>query len=374
MSKILVFAGPTLASAEGSRALALPRGLELRPPAQRGDVLNALCDEPDVLVLLDGYYYSVPAVTHKEILYALESGVRVIGASSMGALRAAELLPYGMEGVGRIFELFRDGVLDGDDEVALLHASEEFGYRPLTVALVDLREAASQLVADGEATQEAAAALIAEVKAWPFKERFSRRIERRAVEELGGAAARRLTALLAGGGLKARDAEQAMALASSPPSSPRSAPPPGTATTFLGYFHEWHLKVPGGEDEDAPSFLEAWNMLRIFHPEAEAFVTRLRHRFLLATACRQRGEEPPADRVDEIAEVLRQSTIGGFRRPLLPRRELRLEAEDQALAEGALLAPGGAPEVLSELAVGLGLPARGGLEKIEELLGIQDDL
>lgn len=36
-------------------------------------------------------------------------------------LRAAELHSFGMEGVGRILESYRDGILTDDDEVALVH-------------------------------------------------------------------------------------------------------------------------------------------------------------------------------------------------------------------------------------------------------------
>jgi hypothetical protein len=65
----------------------------------------------------------------------------------MGALRAAELATFGMVGVGTIFEAYRDGVLEDDDEVAIEHASEEFGFRAASEAMVNIR-----------ATLEAAAA------------------------------------------------------------------------------------------------------------------------------------------------------------------------------------------------------------------------
>ena len=35
-----------------------------------------------------------------------------------------------MKGIGRIIEDFRDGVLEDDDEVAVLHGPEELGYPP----------------------------------------------------------------------------------------------------------------------------------------------------------------------------------------------------------------------------------------------------
>ena len=48
----------------------------------------------------------------------------------MGALRAAELHVFGMVGVGRVFELFRDGLLEDDDEVAVAHGPADSGYQP----------------------------------------------------------------------------------------------------------------------------------------------------------------------------------------------------------------------------------------------------
>ena len=87
------------------------------------------CSEPQAIGIIDGYFQWAPAVWHKEILWAIQQGVHVFGAASMGALRAAELAPFGMRGVGRIFEAYRDGVLPGsgdepfedDDEVAVVH-------------------------------------------------------------------------------------------------------------------------------------------------------------------------------------------------------------------------------------------------------------
>ncbi len=57
----------------------------------------------------------------------------------MGALRAAELAPFGMEGVGAVFAAYRDGTLEDDDEVAVIHASAEHAFRPLSIALVNMR-------------------------------------------------------------------------------------------------------------------------------------------------------------------------------------------------------------------------------------------
>ena len=60
-------------------------------------------------------------------------------ARGVGALRAAELDSFGMRGVGWVYQAFRDGTLDRDDEVAVGHAAAEDGYRPLSEAMVNIR-------------------------------------------------------------------------------------------------------------------------------------------------------------------------------------------------------------------------------------------
>jgi hypothetical protein len=90
------------------------------------------------VLIVDGVFHHHPPVRHKEILHMLAAGVRVVGASSMGALRAAELHPYGMTGIGTIFQLYRDGVIEADDEVAVVR-TEAPDWRPLSEALVNVR-------------------------------------------------------------------------------------------------------------------------------------------------------------------------------------------------------------------------------------------
>jgi hypothetical protein len=133
---VVVFLGPTLPVVE-ARALLDAHYL---PPAAMGDVYAVIERErPEAIGIIDGYFDSVPSVWHKEILFALARGVRVVGASSMGALRAAELSAYGMEGCGWVFESFRSGELEDDDEVAVVHGDADTGYRPLSAAMVNLR-------------------------------------------------------------------------------------------------------------------------------------------------------------------------------------------------------------------------------------------
>src|ERR1700719_1335144 len=109
---VYIFTGPTISAGEAAREL---KAIYL-PPAAEGDVYRAALQRPQAIGIIDGYFQSVPAVRHKEILWTMGRGIHVFGSASMGALRAAELAPFGMEGVGNIFQLYRDGTLEDDDE------------------------------------------------------------------------------------------------------------------------------------------------------------------------------------------------------------------------------------------------------------------
>ena len=142
----VVFSGPTIAPRE---AVERSDGATCVGPAACGDVLRAHRDGATSIVLIDGYFEHTRSVWHKEVLWALSQGVRVYGASSLGALRAVELEPFGMVGVGRVFEWFREGVLEDDDEVALIHESSERDYRAVSDALVNIRATVERAVDAG---------------------------------------------------------------------------------------------------------------------------------------------------------------------------------------------------------------------------------
>ncbi len=134
---LFVFLGPTMPIAEAQ--VLCPA--EYLPPVAMGDVYALTKRRPTTIAIIDGTFQNAPAVWHKEILFALSRGVRVVGSSSMGALRAAELTSFGMEGIGAIYEAFRAGVYNDDDEVAVAHATREHEYRALSEALVNIRAA-----------------------------------------------------------------------------------------------------------------------------------------------------------------------------------------------------------------------------------------
>ncbi len=129
-----VFVGPSL-----PRAQRQDGPFEWLAPAAAGDLLALLDRRPPRVCLIDGLFDTCPAPWHKEALLLMSHGTTLFGAASMGALRAAELHPFGMIGVGTIFEAYRDGRLHGDDEVALLHATGQLDWAPLTVPMIEVR-------------------------------------------------------------------------------------------------------------------------------------------------------------------------------------------------------------------------------------------
>jgi len=132
-AEIVVFLGPSLSLDKAREMLEA----DFRPPAKRGDIYRAAREGARVICLIDGVFFQDCSVAHKEVLYALEAGARVLGASSMGALRASELDAYGMEGVGMIYEAYRSGRLVSDDEVALTF--DPFTFAPQSEPLVNIR-------------------------------------------------------------------------------------------------------------------------------------------------------------------------------------------------------------------------------------------
>ena len=165
--RAVIFAGPSLPPAHRPPD---PR-LDWRPPVRQGELYRAALEKPAIIGVVDGYFEVTPTVWHKEILWAMAQGIHVYGSASIGALRAAELHPFGMIGVGRIYEAFRDGILTDDDEVAVLHGPEELGYPPVTEAMVNIRATLDTAVSDGILNPPLALRLTDIAKALFYKER-----------------------------------------------------------------------------------------------------------------------------------------------------------------------------------------------------------
>ena len=171
---VCVFLGPSL-PLDDARTI-LPA--TYLPPVKRGDVLAAVQQhDPTTIAIVDGYFEAVPSVWHKELLWALDRGVSVYGAASMGALRAAELSQFGMVGIGRIFEAYVSGrfapfdePFEDDDEVAVVHGPAEIGYAA-SDAMVDVRATLAAAMEAGLIDGHAMHAIAARAKAIFYKRR-----------------------------------------------------------------------------------------------------------------------------------------------------------------------------------------------------------
>ncbi|GGZ70016.1 TfuA-like protein [Streptomyces bluensis] len=240
-----VFSGPTVPA---SRVRELLPGAVCHPPVRHGDLVRLDAAPGDAVVIIDGLWHQSAPVRHKEILSLLADGVRVVGAASMGALRAAELAPYGMTGVGAIFEDLAAGVLDADDEVTVLHTPEG---QPLSEALVNIRAALVRCAEAGQISTADADTLDGLARALPYTRRTWAALARRAREEgVAGAFAevdawRRRNPY----DVKAEDAERALVLVA------EGGPPAREAgawegepwrTSFVRYWAAAHRPGPGG--------------------------------------------------------------------------------------------------------------------------------
>jgi len=145
------------------------------PPIRRGD-LDAVLREgrPDAIGIVDGQFFQSFSISPKEVLRAMDAGIRVFGSSSMGALRAAELAPYGMVGVGRIAALFTSGELDADDEVAMVYDGTTLA--PVSDPMVNLRIAFDAAAERGVISASTRQRLVDEAKQLFYPERSFRRV------------------------------------------------------------------------------------------------------------------------------------------------------------------------------------------------------
>lgn len=132
--------------------------------------MNPKLKSGDTIAIIDGYAFDQPVVAHQEILEVIDSGVAVHGASGIGALRAAELDSCGMIGHGTIFSEYRNG-LAADDEIALLHGTEEDDYAPITEALINVRHILTEALRKGRLDHASTTVTVEAARSLPFNER-----------------------------------------------------------------------------------------------------------------------------------------------------------------------------------------------------------
>jgi hypothetical protein len=204
----IVYLGPSLPR---SRARAI-LDADYRPPVKRGDLPAR---HAGTIVILDGEFGQSLSVSPKEILRLLDDGTTVIGAASMGALRALELNVYGMRGCGWVFDAYRSGQIDADDEVAIRYSPEDLGC--LTVPLVNVRAWLAELTLRGSVDPTSANELLDCAARQFYADRSETSLLAAWRQLVGPEELRRL--LDATGGtitdIKAADAERALVLAGS---------------------------------------------------------------------------------------------------------------------------------------------------------------
>jgi hypothetical protein len=170
--RLAIFLGPSLPLADARSILADATYL---PPAQQADIASLASreDKPDAIGLIDGVFMQSLSVWHNELLYAMHRGVRIFGASSIGALRAAETAPFGAVGVGAIYRMYADGTLEDDDEVALAYSFDRptARYVKTSEPMVNIRATLHAAADRDEITYAVCAEAIGVAKAIYFPER-----------------------------------------------------------------------------------------------------------------------------------------------------------------------------------------------------------
>lgn len=317
-SDVIVFLGPSLPVAEARRVLKA----DYRPPARQGDVFRALVDRPRVIVLIDGVFESVPSVWHHELLAAHAAGAHVLGASSMGALRAAEL-PGVVTPVGEIARRFASGEWNDDALVALLHADAEHGFRAMTLPWVNAwatARAAQRAGLFGAARRrqlvDAATSVFYQSRTW-----------RAVLDATGWPEALRQRvfefARARGVDLKADDARTALRAAAR--AGPRREPKPFHASSFV---RRQRLA------QVAPDLVAGWQSL----PEARALADDGTRRLLLAGFARIAAIEAPPERIRAWAARLNDQGLADDERATLAEAlaldELILSAPERFLPDG----------------------------------------
>ena len=167
-AEAIVYTGTSLSHEDARRIW--PEA-EFLPLIKRGDLQLVLARAPlpKVVCIIDGEFHQSLSVSPQEILGLLDRDIAVFGASSMGALRAAELHPMGMKGVGVIFKWYRSEKIMADDEVALIFDPETF--QCLSMPLVNMRYAFERAEAQGKISPPTARVLLEQARQMPYFDR-----------------------------------------------------------------------------------------------------------------------------------------------------------------------------------------------------------
>lgn len=162
----VVFAGPSIQFVSAD----ILKRLDLRPPVRRGDLELLLTEkkQPGAVIILDGIYGANLAVTPTECRWLLNENWQLIGACSMGALRASELWQQGMIGIGDVYNMFRLGYLRSDADVAVAY---DQSYNEVTISIVQIRSLLSTLEKQNDITSVHSRKLLNKASLIPWFER-----------------------------------------------------------------------------------------------------------------------------------------------------------------------------------------------------------
>ena len=177
MKRSIIYAGTSIDQNDAREIF----DTEYRSPIKRGDLYELIRlikegehDFVHVIGIIDGAFFDRAAVAHKEIMAAMDMGIKVVGGCSMGALRAFELADFGMIGVGDIYQWFKNGDLIADDELAVTYDPQTL--QPLSEPLVNIRETFKAALSRGVVTEEEYGRLLDVVVAIFYPERTYKNI------------------------------------------------------------------------------------------------------------------------------------------------------------------------------------------------------
>jgi hypothetical protein len=172
---VIAFVGPSIPRPEAARACP---GLDVRPPVRRDDLYRAREQGAWGFLIIDGVFMQEDALSPREVVDVLEDGALVLGAASMGALRAADCWPAGARGVGLIYRLYRRGVLESDEDVAVA-VSADGSDTAVSLPLVNVRYAMARAVRDRRLDRSSARQVLSAAAAIHYPERTWREVWRR---------------------------------------------------------------------------------------------------------------------------------------------------------------------------------------------------
>jgi TfuA protein len=193
----VVFAGISLSRTKIRKVIAA----DVRDPVMQGD-LDKLSDRR-VVAIIDGELTPGSILPLDEVRRSLDRGMTIVGAASLGALRAYEMREEGMKGYGWVYEAYCANRISGTDEIAV--AYQPYWNQPLTVPLVNVRFCLDRLVRQTKISVTEAANVMGALKAIEIEDRDWQNVLRRLVEMFGRT---RVQAALASGGARGSDVKR----------------------------------------------------------------------------------------------------------------------------------------------------------------------